>query len=189
MEDDCVPSKLLIEWSNIQTDFSKKKYDVIQLFHSFGLVYKEPEALSDKFKLYKACFNIPYATCYQITISACKYIVKKNKKIFSVSDWPVTFSKSGLKQYVLLPRIAFLSNDHEKTSYQEKKWKNQNILKNLKKFIPFYNFLTAAYFIFHIPFIFGINRNYSYFKNNFLIRKIFYLKNLFSRKYIDIGNI
>mgnify|MGYP001143728405 FL=1 len=60
-------------------------------------------------------------------------------------------------------------------------------MKLLKKIIPFYGVLTALYFLSHIPFIFSSGKNYSYYKEKFLMKKIIYLKSLFSaNNYIDI---
>ena len=187
MEDDCFPSKLFVKWLDMKIDSSQKNLDIIQLYHSFGIVYKKPEVITKEFSLHKACFNIPYATCYQINNKACRYLIKKNKKIFMVADWPITFSSSKINQYAILPQIAFLSKDHANTSFQKNKWKKFEILRAIQKFIPFYNLLTALYFFLHIPYFFGKCKNYTYYRESFLMRKIFYLKNLFTRNYINLN--
>ena len=68
-----------------------------------------------------------------------------------------------------------------------KNLKKSNIFNSIKKIIPFYNFLTALYFLLHIPYFFGTRKNYAYFKENFLMRKIFYLKNLYTKNYINLN--
>ena len=188
MEDDCFPSKLLFEWVSLDFNFNKYKYDVIQIFYSFGIVYRiANENISNKFSLHKACFNIPYTTCYQITKSACSFIIKNNKKIFSPADWPVNFTTNKIRQYVVLPQFVFLTKDHIKTSFQKNKWKMFTIFNSIKKIIPFYNFLTAIYFLSHIPYFIGLQKNYDYYKQNFLLRKIFYIKNIFSNNYLNLN--
>ncbi len=189
MEDDCYPSRLLSDWLKLNNLFKNENYNIIQIYHSFGLVKKIPETLiSNRFSLHKACFTIPYTTCYQITKKTCQYIVAKNKKIFRLVDWPINFHNSKIKQYAVLPYIVMLRHDHVETSYQRKLWKNFNIMKKIKKIIPFYNLISSLYFLFHIPFFLGIYRNYSYYKELFLLRKIFYIRNFFSSNYIDLEN-
>jgi glycosyl transferase family 25 len=188
MEDDCNPSKFLKDWLGLNLELFKKKYDLIQLYHSFGIVYKKPtEITSRKFSLHRACFNIPYATCYQITKNACNYIIKRNKKISFAADWPINFTTGKIRQYVILPQLAFLETNHMSTSFQKIKWKRFSMFNSIKKKIPFYNFLTAIYFLFHVPYFLGLYKNYDYYKQNFLLRKIFYIKSLFSNDYINLS--
>ena len=190
MEDDCYPSKRLCDWLKLNYFFRNENYDIIQIYHSFGLVKKKPEELIlDRFSLHKTCFTIPYTTCYQITKKACKYIIAKNKKISRLVDWPVNFHNSKIQQYVVLPYIVMLHHNHVETSYQTKLWKNFSLLKKIKRVIPFYNLISALYFLLHIPFILGIYNNYSYYKELFLLRKIFFIKNFFSSNHIDLEKI
>jgi GR25 family glycosyltransferase involved in LPS biosynthesis len=187
MEDDCYPSKLLCEWIKLNYIFNKKQYDIIQIYHSFGLAYKNSfTSILDKFFLYKACFGLPYTTCYQITKKTCMYIVNKNKKISRLVDWPINFYKNKIKQYVVLPYIVSLRSDHISSSYQKNLWMDHYKLGKIKKIIPFYNVLTAFYFLSHIPFLMRICKNYSYYKEKFLMKKIFYIKNMFSNNYINL---
>lgn len=187
MEDDCYPSRLLCDWLKLNNFFKNNNYDIIQIYHSFGLVKKVPEkVILDRFSLHKACFTIPYTTCYQITKKTCQYIITKNKKIFRLVDWPINFHNSTIKQYAVLPYIVMLHHNHEETSYQKELWKNFSIIKKIKKIIPFYNLISALYFLSHIPFFLGICRNYSYFKELFLLRKIFFIRNFFSSNYINL---
>lgn len=187
MEDDCYPSKILCEWLKINFFTSKKKFDIIQIYHSFGLVYKKPFTLIlDKFFIYKACFTLSYTTCYQITKEACKYIINKNKKVSRLVDWPINFHENKIKQYVVLPYIVSLRSDHISSSYQKNLWMDHYKLGKIKKIIPFYNILTAFYFLSHIPFLLRICKNYSYYKEKFLMKKIFYIKNMFSNNYINL---
>jgi glycosyl transferase family 25 len=188
MEDDCWPSKILSQWLKLRFFFNKRNYDIIQIYHSFGLVYKEPIKIISGFSIYRACFSIPYTTCYQISLRACKFILNNNKKISQLVDWPIYFHKVNIKQFVVLPYLASLHHNHFKTSYQSKLWKRFQIIKNLKKIIPFYNFITALYFLSHLPFFFGIFKNYSYYKEKYLLRKVFYIKNIFSNNYINLEN-
>lgn len=188
MEDDCYPSKLLCDWLRLEYFFSKKRdYDVIQIYHSSGLVYKNPvELILGKFSLHKTCFTLPYNTCYQITKKACEYILIKNKKISRPGDWPINFHNSSLKQFVVLPNFTSLHFNHLKTSHNIKAWKKFDKMKENKKFIPFYNFFTALYFIFHFPYFLGRYNNYIYYKEKYLLKKIFYIRSLFSRNYINL---
>jgi len=190
MEDDCYPSKLLRDWLKLDYFFSKNKYDIIQIYHSYGLVYKNSFTLiPENFFLYKACFTIPYTTCYQISKKACKYIIKRNKKVSRLVDWPINFYNNKINQHVVLPYIVSLRFDHISTSYQKNLWIKFNKLKDIKKFIPFYNFISALYYFSHLPFFFGIVKNYSYYKEVFLLKKIFYFKNFFLSNFINLENI
>jgi glycosyl transferase family 25 len=187
MEDDCHPSKILLRWLKLKNLFKDKKYDLIHIYHNFGLVFKNSsQFLDNKFLLYKTCYTLPYTTCYQISKRACNYILKKNKKISLGSDWPVNFYKTNLKQFAVLPYIASVVYNHEDTSYSKNQWRKFYLIAKIKKFIPFYNILTALYFILHIPFILRNYKNYEYYKENFLLRKIFYIKSLFSNNYINL---
>jgi glycosyl transferase family 25 len=187
MEDDCYPSKLLRDWLKLDYFFRSNEYDIIQIHHSSGLVYKNSLKLIPKnFFLYKACFALPYTTCYQITKNACKYIIKKNKKISRLVDWPINFCDNEIKQYVVLPYIVSLRSDHISTSYQKNLWIKHDKLKNIKKYKLFYNFISAIFYLSHLPFLFRICKNYSYYKEAFLLKKIFYIKNLFSNNFINL---
>ena len=187
MEDDCYPSKDLHRWLKLNNCFKKKNYDVVQIYHSCGLIYNNSiKIVKNKFSIYRTCFTIPYTTCYQISLKACKYIVSRNKIIFRVADWPINFYQSNLKQFVVLPHIVSLRHDHEATSFQKNIWDSYKVIRGVKKFIPFYNFITALFYLLHIPFILRIYKNYSYYKENYLLKKIFYIKNIFSNKYINL---
>jgi GR25 family glycosyltransferase involved in LPS biosynthesis len=187
MEDDSYPSKDLHRWLKLNIFFKKKNYDVVQIYHSFGLIYNNSiKIVKNKFSIYRTCFTIPYATCYQISLKACKHIVSRNKIIFRISDWPINFYQSNLKQFAVLPHIVSLRHDHEATSCQKNIWDYYKAIKGVKKFIPFYNFITALFYLLHIPFILRIYKNYSYYKENYLLRKIFYIKSIFSNKYINL---
>jgi GR25 family glycosyltransferase involved in LPS biosynthesis len=187
MEDDCYPSKLLCDWLKLYNFFKNKNYNIIQIYHSFGLVKKIPKKIIlNRFSLHIACFTIPYTTCYQITKKTCQYIVARNKKIFRLVDWPINFHNSKIKQYVVLPYIVMLRHDHAETSYQTYLWKKFNILKRIKKSIYFYNLITTLYFLLHIPFFLRIYKDYCYYKELFLLRKFFYIRNFFSSNYINL---
>jgi len=187
MEDDCYPSKDFHYWLSLNKFFKKKKYDVIQIYHSFGLVTKKPaEIINQKFYVHKTCFTIPYATCYQISKRACKYIVSKNKKITGYADWPINFNDDQIKQFVVLPHIVSVHYLHEETSCQKNIWNNFKILENIRKYIPFYKIFGALFYVLHIPFIFRVYQDYSYYKERYLFRNFFFLKNLFFNNYIDL---
>jgi len=187
MEDDCYPSEEINKWLKLNSFFKKKSYDVIQIHHSFGLAYKNSlEKINNQFMIYRTCFTIPYATCYQISKNACRRIINKNKLISRIADWPINFSENNLRQYVLLPYIASLFYNHEATSFQKHIWDNYKIIECVKKFIPFYNLITAFFYILHIPFFLRIYKNYAFYKESFLLKKIFYIKSFFSNKYINL---
>jgi hypothetical protein len=189
IEDDCYPSKLLFDWLKLNSFFNNRKYDIIQIYHSHGFVYKKPvELITKKFSLHKACCVLPYATCYQITQKVCKYILSRNKLISRFSDWPINFHNSKIKQYAVLPYIASLHFNHINTSYQNNLWRKFIRVEEIKKFIPFYNLMTAFYFLSHVPFFIKRYKNYSYYKEKYLLKKIFYIKNLFFNCYINLEN-
>jgi glycosyl transferase family 25 len=197
MEDDCFPSKNLVNWVNY--NYGKiNNFDIINFYTISGYLEKKPYFITEnKFKIFKACTHIPNATCYQINLNACKYILKKsNGKVFSVADWPVLFSKRELMLYSVIPLIAGLHHDHLSTATNKSLWKNRNYLKIIKKFIPFYDILTAIYYVLHIPILIGKNvwggsganfdLKYSFYREYYLDKKIFYIKNLFSKKFIRL---
>ena len=187
IEDDCNPSKLLVKWLKLKKYFDLNEYNIIQIFLYAGMVYKNPYKKILNFYIHKACFVIPTTTCYQISYKACHYILANNKKIFRLVDWPINFHEGKIKQFAVLPGIISLVPNHQKTSHQTNLWKRHNLMKLLKKIIPFYGVLTALYFLSHIPFIFSSGKNYSYYKEKFLMKKIIYLKSLFSaNNYINI---
>jgi GR25 family glycosyltransferase involved in LPS biosynthesis len=188
MEDDCHPSKDLNRWLILDSFFKKRNYDVIQIYHSFGLVYnRATEIVKNKFSIYRTCFTIPYATCYQISKKACRHIVNQNKLISRIADWPINFHQTKLRQFIVLPYIVTLRHDHDKTSFQKNIWDYYKVIEGVKKFIPFYNFITALFYLLHIPFILRIYKDYPFYKENYLLKKIFYIKNIFSNKYINLG--
>lgn len=191
MEDDCYPSKTLCDWLKLDYFFKKKKnYHVIQIYHSFGLIHRKPrEFILGKFSLYKTCFTLSYTTCYQITKKACEYILSKNKKISRLADWPINFYNSKLNQFIALPHLVSLHFNHLNTSHNKDAWKNFDRMEKIKKFVPFYNIITALYFLFHVPFLLRKYKNYSYYKEKYLLPKIFFIKNLFSNNYINLNNI
>ncbi len=186
MEDDCYPSKELKFWIKQGGFFNNNIYDVIQFYHKFGLVTKNPVHKIKKFGIYKTCFTVPYATCYQVSMRACEFFVNKNKFITRNADWPINLYNSGLKQFVILPHIASVYYAHESTSCQKKIWDTYRSTEKIKKMIPFYNILTAFYFIFHIPFLLGKQKDYSFYKEHYLLRKFYFIKNLIVKKYINL---
>jgi GR25 family glycosyltransferase involved in LPS biosynthesis len=187
MEDDCYPYQSLKDWIDSFVVFSKKNFDVIQIYHSFGLVFKKPEkVINKKFFLHKACFTIPYTTCYQISRNACKYFLKKNKKIFRTGDWSINFSDKKLSQYACLPRLVSLCRNHESTSSQKHIWEKYKKKEKLKKYIPFYKILVIFFYLLHIPFILRIYKDYGYYKDVYLLRNYYYLKNIIFNKYLNL---
>lgn len=187
IEDDCDPSKLLVKWLKIGKFFQNKKCEIIMLFHIVGMTQKKIyKKISNTFNLYEAAFVIPCTTCYQISNTACKIILKNNKKISRLVDWPINFYKGQIKQFAIIPRVVSLTKNHLESSYQKKNWKKQLFLKKIKKYVPFYNFLTAIYYLSHLPFFFGGINDYSYYKEKYLLKKILYIKNIFSSKYINL---
>jgi GR25 family glycosyltransferase involved in LPS biosynthesis len=190
MEDDCFPSKKLSQWVNInENDF--KNLDIIQLYCDSGLVYKKPfRILKDNFKVYKARVHLPTTTCYQINLKTCEYILRKTKgKISTVADWPILFNEKKINQFIVLPYIATVHFEHSKTSFNKSLWSNSLNKRKLKKFIPFYTFLTIIYIFLHIPYILRSTKLYSYYKEQFLDKKIALLINILFFKYIDLNNI
>ena len=190
MEDDCYPSKELCNWMKLDFFLRNKNYEIIQIYHSDGFAYKKPsEVISQKFFFHKTCFTLPYTTCYQITKNACEYIIVRNKKISRLADWPVNFYNTKINQLIVLPKLVSLHFNHINTSHNKEMWNNFVKMGKIKKFLPFYNFITALYFLLHIPFLLRKYKNYSYYKEKYLLPKIFFLKNLFLNRYISLKNI
>lgn len=190
MEDDCYPSRLFVKWLKTGKFFQNKKYEIIMLFHTVGVTQKKIyKKISNIFNLHKAAFVIPCTTCYQISNRASKLILKNNKKISRLVDWPINFHQSEIEQFAIIPRVVSLAKNHLETSYQKDNWKKQFILKKIQKIMPFYNFLTAVYYLSHLPFFLGVKKDYSYYKEKYLLKKIFYIKNLYNFDYIDLEKI
>lgn len=190
MEDDCYSSEALSDWLKLYNFFKRRDYDIIQIHHLSGFVYKKPaQVVYNKFFLHSTCFTLPYTTCYQITKKACEYILNRNKKISRPADWPLNFYNSNLRQFIVLPRLVSLHFNHLKTSHNKKIWKNFDKMEKIKRFVPFYNFITALYFLLHVPFLLRKYKNYSYYKEKYLLPKIFFIKSLFSNNYINLKNI
>jgi hypothetical protein len=114
------------------------------------------------------------------------WVVSKNKKITGYADWPINFNDDQIKQFVVLPHIVSVHYLHEETSCQKNIWNNFKILENIKKYIPFYKIFGALFYVLHIPFIFRVYQDYSYYKERYLFRNFFFLKNLFFNNYIDL---
>jgi len=190
MEDDCYPSKELCNWMKLDFFLRNKNYEIIQIYHSDGFAHKKPsEVISLQYFLHKTCSTLPYTTCYQITKKACEYITIRSKKISRLADWPVNFYNTKISQFVVLPKLVSLHFNHINTSHNKKAWTNFTKMEKIKKFLPFYNFITALYFLLHIPFLSRKYKNYSYYKEKYLLPKIYFLKNLFLNSYINLKNI
>jgi GR25 family glycosyltransferase involved in LPS biosynthesis len=197
MEDDCFPSKNIIKWINCSDD-QLNNFDLINFYSVSGFLYKKPYFITNNgFKIYKAYTHIPNATCYQINLKACKYIVKKScNKIFTVADWPILFSKKELDLYSVVPLLSGVHFDHLSTATNKSLWKNKNYVEAIKKKIPLYRLLSAFYYIFHIPILLGrkvwggpkasLKLRYSYYKEFYLNKKICYIKNFFLEEFIDL---
>lgn len=197
MEDDCFPSTNLVNW--VDYNYGKlNNFDIISFYSISGFLEKQPYFVTEnKLKIFKACTHIPNATCYQINLRACKYMLKKSKgKVFAVADWPVLFSKKELNLYSVIPLIAGLHHDHLSAATNKSLWENRSYIKIIKKFIPFYDILAALYYVLHIPILIGKNvwggadvnldLKYSFYKEYYLEKKLFYIKNLFSKKFIRL---
>ena len=104
-------------------------------------------------------------------------------------DWPVNFYDGKLKQFIVLPRLTSLHFNHLSTSYNIEVWKKFVKMEKIKKFVPFYNIMTALYFLLHIPLLLREYKDYSYYKEKYLLPKIFFIKDLLSNKYINLKNI
>jgi GR25 family glycosyltransferase involved in LPS biosynthesis len=187
MEDDCYPYKFFKKWLDLDNVFSKKNFDVIQLYHSFGLVFKKPEmTINKKFFLHKTCFTLPYTTCYQISLKACKYILKRNKKIFRTGDWSINFSEKQLTQFACLPRIVTLCRNHESTSSQANIWKRYKKIELIKKYFPFYDVFSNLYYLLHIPFFLRIYKDYNFFKEVYWFKNYYFFENFLFNKYLNL---
>jgi hypothetical protein len=190
MEDDCWPSQKLSEWVNIEEN-KFNNLDIIQLHCESGLVYKKPfRIFKNIFKVYKARVHLPTTTCYQINLKTSKYILKKTKGMVStVADWPILFNQKKINQFLVLPYIATVHYKHSKTSINTSLWSGYLNTKRIKKFIPFYGILAIFYIFLHIPYIVRSTKLYSYYREQFLDKKIALFINMFSNKYIDLSKI
>ena len=189
IEDDCFLSKEIWQWAKIN-EKNIIKYDLIQLFSPDGFLINKFEKINSRFKIYKSASKLSTTTCYQINLKTCIYILKKTKeKVCSVADWPLNFQIDNIKHYMVLPLVACIQTNHLQTSTNKgvhlKRLKRSQIKEN----IPFYSFISAIYYILHIPFIFNKEINYNYYKEEYFSRKVIYLKSLFTKNYINIENI
>lgn len=190
MEDDCFPSKEFYKWVRISKN-KIIKYDILQFIAPDGFLFKRnSQCISKTFRIYKAATKLTTTTCYQINLKTCRYILKKtNNKVCSTADWPLNFLIDNISQYLVLPFIACAKSDHIKTSTNQKIQLTRISRSKLKKKIPFYNIFTSIYYMLHLPFLFKKNINYDFYREEFLFRKIVYLKNFLMRKYINIEEL
>lgn len=190
MEDDCFPSKEFYKWVRISKN-QITKYDILQFIAPDGFLFKKnSESINKTFRIYKAATKLTTTTCYQINLKTCRYILEKtNKKVCSTADWPLNFLVDNVSQYFALPFIACVKSDHIKTSTNQKIQLTRISRSKLKKKIPFYNLFVSIYYMSHLPFLFKKKINYDFYREEFLFRKIVYLKNCLMRKYIDIEEL
>lgn len=192
MEDDCHPSKMLVDWSLLNYNLFNK-FDFIQFYSNSGLIYKKPYVnLGDNFSLHKAKTHLPLATCYQINLKSCKFLLKYFKeKIFQTNDFPAYYINKKIKQFFVLPIIANPSFNHYRSSSNKNIWASVRFFNQIKKAVPLYNFINSLLHILHIPFIFFFIKKHSYkfYKKHFLKYKYNVFMNFFSKKYLNMPDL
>ena len=192
MEDDCQPSKSFVDWVLINYDLFNK-LDFIQFYSNSGLIFKKPHiVLGNNFSLHRAKTHLPLATCYQINLKSCKFLLKYFKeKIFQTNDFPAYYINKKIKQFFVLPIIANPSLNHFYSSSNKNIWASVRFFDQIKKIIPFYNFLNSLLHISHIPFIFFFIKKYSYkfYKKHFLEYKYKVFTNFFYKKYLNMPEL
>ena len=192
MEDDCHPSKMFIDWSSLNSNLFNK-FDFIQFYSNSGLIFKKPYViLANKFSLHKAKTHLPLATCYQINLKSCKFLLKYFKeKIFQTNDFPANYIGKKIKQFFVLPIIANPSFNHFHSSTNKNIWASVRFFDQVKKVIPFYNFINSLLHISHIPFIFFFIKKHSYkfYKKHFLEYKYKVFMNFFSKRYLNMPDL
>jgi len=192
MEDDCNPSKMFVDWSLINYNLFNK-IDFIQFYSNSGLIFKKPHiVIGNNFSLHKAKTHLPLATCYQINLKSCKFLLKYFKgKIFQTNDFPANYINKKIKQFFVLPIISNPSFNHFRSSSNKSIWASVRFFEQIKKVIPFYNFLNSLLHISHIPFIlFFINKHsYKFYKRHFLEYKYKVFTNFFSKRYLNMPDL
>jgi GR25 family glycosyltransferase involved in LPS biosynthesis len=190
MEDDCFPSKKFYDWVRVSSE-ATSKYDIIQFSAPDGYLHNSViEKIDNFFNIYKSATKLTTATCYQINLKTCRFILKKtNNKVCSTADWPINFLIDNIKQYFVLPLISSVNSNHLESStnlnLQVARIKRQKI----KEKIPCYSFFSALYYLLHIPFLLTRRIDYSFYREEFLSRKIIFLKSLVINKFFDIEKI
>lgn len=192
MEDDCSPRPHFVQWAHLKKKYMKN-FDFIQFYTNSGLIYKKIFLnIDNKFFIHKAFSHLPLASCYQINLKTCNYLLKYYKNsIFQTSDFPGNYMLKNIKQYFVLPQIASIDEWHLQTSTNSKIWDSINYFTKIKNILPFYNFFNSAITILHIPYLFFFYKKYSYnyYKKYFLLLKWNIFKNYFLRKYININSL
>jgi hypothetical protein len=76
-------------------------YNFIQFYSNSGLIFKKPHiVLGNNFSLHRAKTHLPLATCYQINLKSCKFLLKYFKeKIFQTNDFPAYYINKKIKQF------------------------------------------------------------------------------------------
>lgn len=188
MEDDCYSSILLKKWI-------KKKINIknsIICFHAYGSGYLEKKKLISKLEkkisIHRAKTHIFSSLCYQINNSVCKKIISITKgKVTGYPDWPVNFQKERIKIFLTLPFIS-RPNDQGYSYLEKGRQKNSNN-NFLKKFDKIYEFLSFFYYFFFVPFLFRKYKNLNFYNEYFFLKKLFFLDNLITNKYLSLKKI
>lgn len=204
MEDDVYPSIAMKEW--IKRNIRTKKNNIISFnVYPSGFLKKEKKFshINDSINMHEAITHVNSSSCYQISYSLCKKIIKlTNGKVGGVADWPINLLKNNIKIYVTIPFLALVDNkfiqstnsEREKyadthLSYLEKIVKNV-LKKNFLIKLPIIKYLKLFYYLSFIPFFLRKYKNFDYYFEYYFYKNFIVLQNkIFFKKMIDTRKI
>lgn len=193
MEDDVVPSKKFALWVNKAV---KTKNNQIVNFFSYpmGLVNKRPvEKIYNIANIHTSKTHLSGTAIYQINKFTCKRILKINgNKVICFADWPFNVFRDKINLFVTLPFLAFVDDQGYSLNASSRNIiLKKNKLLLIKKILPDLLLKPARYFyyIFCIPYILGIYKNFDYYFEHFFQKTYFQILNIFTNSYYDLEKI
>jgi|LakMenE01Jun11ns_1017448.scaffolds.fasta_scaffold9892533_2 glycosyl transferase family 25 len=193
MEDDAVPSKKFAQWVN--KGVKTKNNQIINFFsYPSGFVNKKPvEKIYNIANVHAAKTHLSGTALYQINKFTCKKILKINgNKVICFADWPFNILRNKINLFVTLPFLAFIDDDgYSQNAYSRNIILKKNKLFFIKKIFPdlFLNPLRYFYYLFCMPYILGIYKNFYYYFEHFLQKIYFEFLNIFTNLHYNLEKI
>jgi GR25 family glycosyltransferase involved in LPS biosynthesis len=192
MEDDAYPSKLLNQWIN--NNIKVNNNEILSFYaYASGVLERRSfkKILQTNIGLHYSKTHLYNSSCYQINNYTCKKIISITRgKVVGYPDWPFSFVKDKIKFIVTIPFLAII-NDRG-ISYLNKA-RNKILGKDnpIKKAIP-YSFLfyfRILYYLSFLPFIFRKYKNIIFYYEHFFQKNFFYLLEIFFNNYLNMRKI
>lgn len=193
MEDDAVPSKRFALWVN--KAIKTKNNQIVNFFsYPMGLVNKRPvEKIYNIANIHASKTHLSGTAIYQINKFTCKRILKINgNKVICFADWPFNVFRDKINLFVTLPFLAFVDDQgYSLNASSRNTILKKNKLLLIKKIFPEPLLKPARYiyYIFCIPYILGIYKNFNYYFEHFFLKTYFQILNIFTNSYYDLEKI